>query len=317
MPKPSSTRCCRKRWAAPEHGGRIARPRAARGGHGYGQRLRHTPAGLVRPARPPRPALAAPAHALPGVAVGSDAAADPGRHRHPLLPALHRALPHPARRGRGQHRRGHGALGRAGLLRPCPQPARRGPALRATAWRRPATRFRRPAGPARDRPQHRRRDPGPGLGRTLPDPGRQRQARARPLARDRRLARHPGGGKTAVGPGRGASGRSPGRTHGRLHPGADGLRRQPMHPFRTGLPGLPAGRRLQCPARRPGRHPADPAPGQGPARARGDRPAAGKRPRPTAAATTPAHRDLGQPVDPAPGRHRGAVATMVRRPGAR
>ena len=47
---------------------------------------------LARTPRPPRSALAARAHALSRVGVGDHAAADPGGHRHRLLPALHAAL---------------------------------------------------------------------------------------------------------------------------------------------------------------------------------------------------------------------------------
>ena len=54
--------------------------------------VRRPPAGMVRRQRPPRPALAAPAHAVPRVAVGDHAAADPGQDRGALLPALRRGL---------------------------------------------------------------------------------------------------------------------------------------------------------------------------------------------------------------------------------
>jgi A/G-specific adenine glycosylase len=86
-----------------------------------------------------------------------------------------------------------------GLLRPRAQPACRGEALHGIARRRPAARPRRADRAARHRPQHRRRDPVAGLGRCRADPRRQRQARAVPAVRHRRLARHAEGRKAAVG----------------------------------------------------------------------------------------------------------------------
>ncbi len=121
-------------------------------------RLRPAPAGLVRPPRPPRPALAASAHALPRVAVGNHAAADAGQDGDAVLRALRRRV---ARRcptlAAAPLRRSAGAVVRARLLRPRPQPARGRAALRRAARRRPATRLRCADRPARHRPQHRRR----------------------------------------------------------------------------------------------------------------------------------------------------------------
>src|SRR5690606_27542353 len=51
-----------------------------------------SPAGLVRPARATRSTLAASAHAVSGLGLGDHAAADPGRHGHRLLRAVHAAL---------------------------------------------------------------------------------------------------------------------------------------------------------------------------------------------------------------------------------
>ncbi len=58
------------------------------------------------------PALAARPHALPGVGLGDHAAADPGGHRHPLLPALHGALSGHRGTGRRRPRPGAAATGR-------------------------------------------------------------------------------------------------------------------------------------------------------------------------------------------------------------
>src|SRR5690242_15652539 len=62
--------------------------------------LRNPPHRVAEAAWPPRPALAADPGSLPHLAVGNHAPADPGGDRHPLLPALSRALPRCGRTGR-------------------------------------------------------------------------------------------------------------------------------------------------------------------------------------------------------------------------
>src|SRR5688572_20275432 len=56
---------------------------------------------LAAAPRPPRPAMAGHARPLPGVALGSDAAADAGERCHPILRALFAEVPHPRRPGWG------------------------------------------------------------------------------------------------------------------------------------------------------------------------------------------------------------------------
>ena len=98
---------------------------------------------LAAPPRPPRPALAGHARPLPRLAVRGHAAADAGRHRARLLPALPGALSQRAGAGRRAARRRAGAVERAGLLQPRAQPA----PLRAGRWW-PSTAARFPASSA-------------------------------------------------------------------------------------------------------------------------------------------------------------------------
>src|SRR5690606_24114221 len=93
------------------------------------QRLRRHAAALVRRPRPPRPALAAPAQPVPHLAVGGDAAADPGAGGAALLRALRRGTSGPAGAGGGPARPRARAVVRARLLHPRAQPACRRAAL--------------------------------------------------------------------------------------------------------------------------------------------------------------------------------------------
>ncbi len=102
----------------------------------------------------------------------------------PTLPALAAA-----RRGRRP-----GAVVGPGLLPARAIPASGRTLVRGATRRRPAARLRFAARPARHRPLHRRRDPGPGARPALRHPGRQRQARADALSRHPR----PSGPERAV-----------------------------------------------------------------------------------------------------------------------
>src|SRR5439155_4745986 len=79
---------------------------------------------LAAPPWPARPALAGHARSVPHLAVGGDAAADPGRCRHPLLRALLAPLPDRGGARIRLGRRGSTTVGRARLLRPWKKPAR-------------------------------------------------------------------------------------------------------------------------------------------------------------------------------------------------
>jgi A/G-specific adenine glycosylase len=100
------------------------------------------------------------------------------------------------------------------------------------------------AATARHRPLHRQLHRHLLLRRAGADPRRQRQARAVPRLRHRRLSRRRRGGKTPVGAGRGTDAGAP-RRH--LQPGADGPRRHGLHAQQAALRGLPAGRHLRRP----------------------------------------------------------------------
>ena len=67
--------------------------------------------------------LAEHSRSVPHLAVGDHAAADPGRHRDPVLRALPGPLSRRGRAGRRRSGRRDALLGRPGLLRARPQPA--------------------------------------------------------------------------------------------------------------------------------------------------------------------------------------------------
>src|SRR4051812_33092375 len=77
---------------------------------------------LAAPPRPPEPPVAGHARSVPHLALGSDAAADPGGRGHSVLRALPAALPHRGGARRGVGRRGAAALERPRLLRSRPEP---------------------------------------------------------------------------------------------------------------------------------------------------------------------------------------------------
>ena len=203
---------------------------------------------LVRALRPPRPALAARAHRLPGMGVGDHAATDTGRYRARVLRAFRAPLPGRGRTRCGRGRRSAAPLERTGILR------------RARNLHRSARLIRE---------RHGGEVPGdvaalkalPGIGastagddpRPLPrrascNPRRQRAAGAVPLSRHRRVAGAGAGAQTALGARR--------RTHPaprrrRLHPGDHGLGRYPVHAAAPGLRPVPAGAGLPRPCPRP------------------------------------------------------------------
>jgi len=176
------------------------------------------------------------------------------------------------------------------LLRPCAQPARRGQGLRRTPRWRSAARPRGVDGAARHRPQHRRRDPFAGLGRSLPDPGWQRQARARARARHRGMAGGARDRKAHVGDRASAAAR---RAHGRLHAGADGFRCHVVHPRRSRVRALPAAVGVRCVARGPRRRTTHAQARQAAARTPRTDVVDRRRRRPRADAAPPADRHLG------------------------
>src|SRR3954470_14500010 len=87
---------------------------------------------LASPPWPARPALAGHARPVSHLALRGDAAADAGRDRHPVLPALRQALSRCARAHARERRRCARAVERARLLREGTEPPpRRAPYCRA------------------------------------------------------------------------------------------------------------------------------------------------------------------------------------------
>ena len=139
---------------------------------------------LAAPARPPRPAVAGHARPLPHLALGSDAAADPGRRRHPLLRAISARIPD--RRARWPRRRRTKCCGSGAgwaTTRAAATCTRRPSRSPTDGFPRTRRRDRRAA---RRRPLDRGGDRRVRLRRARRDPRRQREARARAPLRRRR-----------------------------------------------------------------------------------------------------------------------------------
>src|SRR4029077_10937159 len=103
-----------------------------------GEHSGEPPRALAGPARASRPAMAGNPRSVSHLALGSDAAADPGRDGHSLLRALPRAFPgREIARLRATGRRAR-AVERPGVLLACAQPAR-GRASGGAVARRPVS----------------------------------------------------------------------------------------------------------------------------------------------------------------------------------
>src|SRR6185503_9089053 len=201
--------------------------------------IRKHPGRLAEAAWPARLALAGHARPLPHLAVGGDAAADPGERGHSLL----RALPAPFCLRRGARpcfgRRGAAAMERAWLLR-----SRKESSCRCESRCRSGF-FSANGGSNRNAPRDRKvhggRHRGVRVWRARRDPRRQREAGARAPLRHRGLARREIGRVPAMGAG--AGGASDER-HRNLYPGADGSGRDGMQEKRTALRPLPGAHRV-------------------------------------------------------------------------
>src|SRR4051812_9651430 len=86
-------------------------------------RVRNPPDRLAEAPWPQRHAVAGRARPVPGVALGGDAAADPGLRCPAVLRAVPGALSHRSDIGASRRRRRPAALERTGLLRARAQPA--------------------------------------------------------------------------------------------------------------------------------------------------------------------------------------------------
>ena len=178
--------------------------------------------------------LAEHSRSVPHLAVGDHAAADPGRHRDPVLRALPGPLSRRGRAGRRRSGRRDALLGRPGLLRAPATCTAAHKKSRATG--RAASRPRpKPSPPCRGSAAP-RRPPSP----PLPTASVRRSWTATSSACSRATSASPAirqaRGRTApVGAGRhaGRSGAGPG--HGRLYPGPDGPGRHALYARQAGL----------------------------------------------------------------------------------
>ena len=241
--------------------------------------------------------MAAGAHALPCLDLGGDAATDAGRDRRALFRAVRRPVSR-RRSPRGRFpRRSPLPLERARLLRegekPAPghRPHPRPPRGRA------APGCGRAGHPARRGAVHGGRHPRPGPRPAPRDPGRQRQARARPLPPRGRMAGRRPHAAAPLGPRRGPH---PGRPGLRLHPGDHGPGRHPLPAPAARLRALPGGGGLRGTVLR-GSRPLPPAPGCA-ATARARDPLSHR----------PGHRGHGAPRAPAADRRLGEPLGLPR-----
>ena len=136
------------------------------------------------------------------LAVGNHAAANAGRHRARLFPALHPRIAHRARFGRRPARHRVGLMGRLGLLQPRPQPACRRAANHGRIRWTVSANARRMAAAQRRGAQHGRRCNGFCLSRARNHIGRQCETRAVPYFRPRRRPEIPRVRTQFVGAGR-------------------------------------------------------------------------------------------------------------------
>src|SRR5712692_9543627 len=176
--------------------------------------------------------MAANPRSVSHLALGSDAAADPGRDGHPLLRALPRAFPGPEIARRRATRRRAGAVERPGLLLAGPQPARgcaSGSGITRWAVSADEQGARIAAGSGSF---HRGRDRGVRLRRARSDPRRKCQAGARASFRGARLPRRETGRESPVEARRVAGAREGRRA---LHPGADGSGCKYLYASATGM----------------------------------------------------------------------------------
>ena len=233
-------------------GGRAARA---------GDRRRRGPAAAARAVvcpREARPTLAAVARSLRRLGQRGHAPADAGGAGEGVLPAIHGEVSdRPRARHRPRGRRAQ-ALGGPRLLSPRPATACCGSGGGGGSRRGVSADGCRPAGPAGDRPLHRRRHRLDRLRPPRADRGGQLAPRAR-TARGARRARWRHRRRTDLGARRGG-GAAEGR--GRLQSGADGLGRDGLHARSAALRRLSAGRRLRRARRRPRRR--DSGDGRGP-----------------------------------------------------
>ena len=229
--RPSMSDCTDSARAVRSRKCRTPRPGAARSGAASSRwYTRHRrDAAVARGARP-----------LCGPGVRDHAAADAGRARHRLLPALPRAAIRPLEdAGGGARRRGARELGRSRLLRPRAEPPRGGAARRRPTRRRAAARRRRSSGGSR------------ASGATPPAPSRASPSACRVPAVDtnaaRVLARVFGvRGRTGAARASAGSGRSPSALVAARARGATGTRRSWTSARRSARRARRAARAARC-----------------------------------------------------------------------
>ena len=204
--------------------------------HSKGLWIRCSAARLVGRARSQGPSLATPAHAVPRLGVGDNAATDPGRHRDPVFPTLRGAFSGRSRLGRVGTRRSPAPLERPRLLRPRTQPAP-GSGDRCRSDRGCLSRHDRgDAGTARYRPVDGSRHRRPSLRDAGADSGWKRKARAGTSPSPRRTG---DGGENTERTVAASRTSHTVRTGCGLHPGDHGSRGYRVPTYRSTVSSLP------------------------------------------------------------------------------